>query len=233
MRPVSEEEALLDEERRQKLRAAARNGSAGDGPVDSLPWHDALPAALTPRPWRLPIVDRHFRWELRSWDEHDFARTGRQATWGAFLGVWAHSWFKILDRWFGSSPTTRIALLKNVSDMVLYQPVTICAFTSLTGVMMGKTGGELVERLKTVFPVVYTAVWVVWPPWNLFQFLVVPVHLRVVALNLLLIPWGCFVSGVACALCPSAVLTLARRTIGADEPHAEPTGPTCCNGSEY
>lgn len=152
-----------------------------------------LPASM--RVWE------RYTWRTPPLHEYDFNRTLRQASWGLWLGFWAHSWFQILDRVVRTSGGAAV-LAKGLSDMLLYQPVTIALFSTLTGTeeQLQTTGkvdvDALLARLDRVWLPTYKMVWIVWPVVNTINFALVPLHLRVAFLNAVLIPWAMYMSTV-------------------------------------
>lgn len=124
---------------------------------------------------------------------HDYLRTARMALYGgAVFGPAAATWFKFLSRHvtFPSSP--RKTMLARVAvDQGVFAPVFIGVFLSSMAVM---EGGSPKEKLGKNYWSALSTNWLVWPWVQMVNFTFVPLHHRVLFVNVVSIGWNCYLS---------------------------------------
>ncbi|KAK8061552.1 sym-1 [Apiospora phragmitis] len=126
-------------------------------------------------------------------DGHDFARTGRMALYGgAVFGPAATTWFGFLQRnvTVRGSPNATIAA-RVACDQLLFAPTFIGLFLSSMAVM---EGGSPQDKLEKSYKPALQANYMVWPFVQLVNFKFVPLHHRVLFVNIISIGWNCFLS---------------------------------------
>ncbi|KAK8121936.1 sym-1 [Apiospora sp. TS-2023a] len=151
-------------------------------------------------------------------DGHDFARTGRMALYGggksftpiyqglalpsfscltlqppkAVFGPAATTWFGFLQRnvTIRGRPNATIAA-RVACDQLLFAPTFIGLFLSSMAVM---EGGSPQAKLEKSYKPALQANYMLWPFVQLVNFKFVPLHHRVLFVNIISIGWNCFLS---------------------------------------
>ncbi|KAK8072003.1 hypothetical protein PG996_005351 [Apiospora saccharicola] len=116
-------------------------------------------------------------------DGHDFARTGRMALYGgAVFGPAATTWFGFLQRnvTIRGRPNATIAA-RVACDQLIFAPTFIGLFLSSMA-------------LEKSYKPALQANYMLWPFVQLVNFKFVPLHHRVLFVNVISIGWNCFLS---------------------------------------
>ncbi|XP_065898101.1 protein Mpv17-like [Dysidea avara] len=126
---------------------------------------------------------------------------GRSARFGlvgfCFAGPVIGGWYRLLDRVITSTgPTT--ALKKVLCDQCLFAPCIYVALLPLIGVSKGLfTTQELKQQLTKDYKHVLINNWKIWPAVQLANFYFVPLHFRLVVVNIVALGWNTYLSWVA------------------------------------
>ncbi|PIK51393.1 hypothetical protein BSL78_11715 [Apostichopus japonicus] len=123
---------------------------------------------------------------------HDFARTSRQALFGAFfVGPAMISWYKVLDRLYKGSGKL-VPMCKVITDQAVFAPVLITCFMSFVAWGNGRTGSQIKSQLKADFlPTLFTS-YMIYPAVQVVNFYVLPVDYRPVLINVVSIFWNTY-----------------------------------------
>ncbi|KAK8132433.1 Sym-1 [Apiospora kogelbergensis] len=126
-------------------------------------------------------------------DGHDFARTGRMALYGgAVFGPSATTWFGFLQRNVVVRNSANATIAARVAcDQLLFAPTFIGLFLSSMAVM---EGGSPKDKLEKSYLPALQANYMLWPFVQLVNFKFVPLHHRVLFVNIISIGWNCFLS---------------------------------------
>ncbi|KAH8827047.1 hypothetical protein DL96DRAFT_1710198 [Flagelloscypha sp. PMI_526] len=136
--------------------------------------------------------------ELRGF-QHDFLRTLRGAFFsGAIMGPPLTLWFTYLNnlRYGGK---TQSAIWKVFLDQILISPVILLSFFVFMSILEFKPS-EILERLHKAYFSSLIRGWMVFFPTQLFNFFLIPAHLRLVFVNIVAMFWNTYLSLVNNAL---------------------------------
>ncbi|KAI0402869.1 hypothetical protein F4802DRAFT_336198 [Xylaria palmicola] len=133
--------------------------------------------------------------EKKGLEKHEFARTGRMFAYGgAVFGPAATTWFKILSSRVVLRNKNAEILARVACDQLLFAPTFIGVFLSSMAVLEGSSPTEKLE--KSWLPTLTTN-WMIWPFVQMVNFKFVPLHHRVLAVNVVSIGWNCYLSMVS------------------------------------
>ncbi|KAJ8122290.1 hypothetical protein ONZ43_g1481 [Nemania bipapillata] len=125
--------------------------------------------------------------EKKGLKKHEFARTG------PVFGPAATTWFKILSKRVVLQNKNAEMLARVACDQLLFAPTFIGVFLSSMAVLEGSSPKEKLE--KSYWPALETN-WMIWPFVQMVNFKFVPLHHRVLAVNVVSIGWNCYLSMV-------------------------------------
>ncbi|KAI0203531.1 hypothetical protein F4808DRAFT_457804 [Astrocystis sublimbata] len=132
--------------------------------------------------------------EKKGWQKHELARTGRMFAYGgAVFGPAATTWFKILSQKVVLRNKNAEILARVACDQLIFAPTFIGIFLSTMAVLEGGSPKEKLD--KSYWPALSTN-WMVWPFVQMANFKFVPLHHRVLAVNVVSIGWNCYLSMV-------------------------------------
>ncbi|OIW26008.1 hypothetical protein CONLIGDRAFT_515878 [Coniochaeta ligniaria NRRL 30616] len=130
--------------------------------------------------------------EKKGFENHDLARTGRMALYGGTIfGPAATTWFGFLQRNVNLRTTNRTILARVALDQGVFAPTFIGVFLSSMAVLEGTSPQEKLEKSYT--PALLTN-YMIWPFVQLVNFKFVPLHHRVLFVNVISIGWNCYLS---------------------------------------
>ncbi|KAL6764900.1 hypothetical protein V8C86DRAFT_2465382 [Haematococcus lacustris] len=136
----------------------------------------------------------------------NWRRTLAMAIYG-FLwnGPSAHFWQMFMESMFQGSTGLLTVLKKVIIDQTSYGPLCNLMFMSYaTVVLEGKTLSFLRNKVQVEYPKVQLNGWKVWPLAALINYAFVPIHLRVLFVNLVALCWAIFLLLRAKAIATSA-----------------------------
>lgn len=124
----------------------------------------------------------------------DYARMARAMTYGAFVAApIGFTWYRFLGkRNFASG--WKDLIVKVALDQLVYAPlVAVPAYFTCMKYLEQRP--ELVyERLRDKYWETVKSTWALWPPFQVFNFLVVPPQYRLLAVNCFRLGWNCVLS---------------------------------------
>ncbi|KAJ9137612.1 Protein sym-1 [Coniochaeta hoffmannii] len=130
--------------------------------------------------------------EKKGFQNHDLARTGRMALYGGTIfGPAATTWFKFLQRNVNLRSANSTILARVALDQGVFAPTFIGIFLSSMAVLEGTSPQEKLE--KSYKPALLTN-YMIWPFVQLVNFKFVPLHHRVLFVNVISIGWNCYLS---------------------------------------
>ncbi|KAI1802909.1 hypothetical protein F4811DRAFT_554421 [Daldinia bambusicola] len=130
--------------------------------------------------------------EKKGLEKHEIARTGRMFLYGgAVFGPAATTWYGILQRSIQLRSPRAEMVARVAADQLLFAPTFIGVFLSSMAVL---EGGSPKEKLaKSYWPALSTN-YLIWPFVQMANFTFVPLHHRVLVVNLVSIGWNCYLS---------------------------------------
>lgn len=130
--------------------------------------------------------------ERRGTKDHDAARTARMALYGGTVfGPAATTWYRFLQTKVVLSTPRRTMLAQVACDQGLFAPVFIGIFLSSMAALEGSWPRENLERN---YRTALTTNYAVWPAVQMVNFSLVPLHHRVLFVNVVSIGWNSYLS---------------------------------------
>ncbi|KAI1313968.1 hypothetical protein F5Y03DRAFT_389456 [Xylaria venustula] len=130
--------------------------------------------------------------EKKGLEKHEFMRTGRMFAYGgAVFGPAATTWFGILQKRVVLKNKNAEILARVACDQLIFAPTFIAVFLGSMAVLEGNSPKEKLE--KAYFPTLQTN-WMLWPFVQVANFKFVPLHHRVLAVNVVSIGWNAYLS---------------------------------------
>ena len=154
-------------------------------------------------------------------DQH---RTSQVFITGFVVGPTCHFWYKCLDHfWPGRSLST--VLRKVLIDQVVFSPVNIGMFLIMIGYLNGYSTPRILADLKDKGLDLLKAEWIVWPPAQLVNFLLLPTKYRVLYDNTVSLAFDSYYSYVTFSRDRHNDLKAKRRVLVLDPPEGEESVP--------
>eukprot|EP01135_Chromosphaera_perkinsii_P005623 Nk52_evm37s355 gene=Nk52_evmTU37s355 len=133
--------------------------------------------------------------EKRAFEDVDLKRTSRNSITGVMVvGPFAHHWFKMLEGRFGASQSVGTVAKKILADQVFATPFIVNAVLFTTTALSGKGLEGAVEKVKTTGPEAVLSAYKVWPIANGLNFMLVPIHFRVLYTNCVSMGWSTYLA---------------------------------------
>lgn len=130
--------------------------------------------------------------EKKGWKNHELARTGRMALYGGVIfGPAATTWFKFLQNKIVLRNKNAEIVARVAADQMLFAPTNLCVFLSSMAIMEGSSPKE---KLDSTYKGALQTNWMVWPFVQVVNFKFVPLHHRVLLVNVISIGWNCYLS---------------------------------------
>ena len=107
----------------------------------------------------------------------DFKRTIRLGVVGLTQGPPHHYWYVYLDK-FLPGKSYGVVMKKILADQIFAAPFFAITFIFGAGLLEGKDVGACRREFKTKFPTIYLFDWVLWPPSQAVNFLLIPSQFR-------------------------------------------------------
>lgn len=147
-------------------RLEARSASSGAGASPRTPW----------------------RW--------DAARTARMCAYGGlWLSPFLHNWYRVLDKMVIGTGLRALAP-KLALDQTLAAGANMVMFFTITKTLEGQTPAQVRDTLRDRLWPTMLSLWCVWPAVQLVNFTLVPLHRRVLVVNLVGVGWSTYLSYV-------------------------------------
>ncbi|XP_060074215.1 mpv17-like protein 2 [Ylistrum balloti] len=125
----------------------------------------------------------------------NLTRSKHVAASGLVIGPFCHYWYLFLDKWLPGK-TIKVVLKKVIVDQLICSPIYISLFLLTTSILENKTWEEIKEETTSKGAILYLAEWIVWPPAQLFNFLILPTRFRVLYDNTISLGFDCYFSRV-------------------------------------
>ncbi|OHF01140.1 sym-1 [Colletotrichum orchidophilum] len=130
--------------------------------------------------------------DKRGLEKHDFARTGRMALYGGVIfGPVATTWFKFLQNNVVLKNKNAEMLARVAVDQGVFAPVMISVFLSSMATL---EGSSIKEKLDKNYKTALTSNYLLWPFVQVVNFKFVPLHHRVLFVNVISIGWNSYLS---------------------------------------
>lgn len=114
-----------------------------------------------------------------------------------YSGPVGHLWFNTLEKLVRTQQQVLSVTLKLLIDQVMYAPVAISGYLVVRGILEGRSGTQIREKLEEKVVPATQAAWQFWPFVNLVSFSVVPVIYRVLFGNACAIYWNARLSAIS------------------------------------
>ncbi|KAL2882860.1 sym-1 [Colletotrichum salicis] len=130
--------------------------------------------------------------DKRGLEKHEWARTGRMALYGGVIfGPVATTWFKFLQNNVVLKNKNAEMLARVAVDQGVFAPVMISVFLSSMATL---EGGSIKEKLDKNYKTALTSNYMLWPFVQVVNFKFVPLHHRVLFVNVISIGWNSYLS---------------------------------------
>ncbi|OLN86773.1 Protein sym-1 [Colletotrichum chlorophyti] len=130
--------------------------------------------------------------EKRGVKGHDLSRTGRMALYGGVIfGPAATTWFKFLQNNIVLKNKNAEILARVAVDQGVFAPTFIGVFLSSMAVL---EGSSVQEKLDKNYKTALTSNYMLWPFVQAVNFKLVPLHHRVLFVNVISIGWNSYLS---------------------------------------
>ncbi|WQF87511.1 hypothetical protein CDEST_12525 [Colletotrichum destructivum] len=130
--------------------------------------------------------------DKRGLEKHDFARTGRMALYGGVIfGPIATNWFKFLQHNVVLKNKNAEILARVAVDQGVFAPVMISVFLSSMATL---EGSSVQEKLDKNYKTALTSNYMLWPFVQMVNFKLVPLHHRLLFVNVISIGWNSYLS---------------------------------------
>ncbi|KAI5196421.1 putative integral membrane protein, Mpv17/PMP22 family [Aureobasidium subglaciale] len=124
---------------------------------------------------------------------HDLARSGRMALYGgAVFGPLATTWFGFLQRRVRIPSSPNMEILARVGlDQAILAPTNLFVFLSSMAIM---EGSDPSKKIESTYWNALSKNWMLWPFVQAVNFKFVPLHHRVLVVNVVSLGWNCYLS---------------------------------------
>ncbi|CAI5732589.1 unnamed protein product [Hyaloperonospora brassicae] len=130
-------------------------------------------------------------------DSFGLKRTARMMVWGGlFFAPFNHAWYNLLEKVVRGNTATAIVKKIAADQLIVTPPVTLSFFT-YAGLSDGKSLHDTMEHASAKLRPTLAANWAVWPLVHVGTFGFVPLHYRVLFINVVNIGWSAFLSRMA------------------------------------
>ena len=107
----------------------------------------------------------------------DWERSGRMLAVGLSQGPPHHYWYKYLDLLLPGKTVTTVAK-KILADQLVAAPFFAVTFVVFAALLEGRSLEQAWSEFVAKFPTIYLFDWVIWPPSQAVNFLLVPQQFR-------------------------------------------------------
>jgi len=109
---------------------------------------------------------------------YNYRRTFNMGLTGMLVSIICHFWYIKLDKIFPGRGF-KIAMQKMLLDQTACSPVTITVFLATLTILEGSSFEDFLDDMRNKAWRLYIAEWIVWPPFQLFNFIFLPLRFRV------------------------------------------------------
>ncbi|EPE31828.1 hypothetical protein GLAREA_11910 [Glarea lozoyensis ATCC 20868] len=130
--------------------------------------------------------------EKKGLANHELARTGRMALYGgAIFGPAATTWFKFLQNKIVLKNKNLEIVARVAADQTIFASTNLFVFLSSMAIMEGSSPKD---KLESTYATALQKNWMVWPFVQAINFKLVPLHHRVLVVNVISLGWNCYLS---------------------------------------
>ncbi|GKT41671.1 protein sym-1 [Colletotrichum spaethianum] len=130
--------------------------------------------------------------DKRGLEKHDLGRTARMFLYGgAIFGPIATNWFKFLQHNIVLKNKNAEILARVAVDQGVFAPVMIGVFLSSMATL---EGGSVQEKLDKNYKTALTSNYMLWPFVQMVNFKLIPLHHRLLFVNVISIGWNSYLS---------------------------------------
>ena len=128
--------------------------------------------------------------------EVDVARTSRATVFGGVFSLWLHGWWNFLERGgHRIAPVATRGTLLNASfkvfcDQTFSATLFNAGYIAAANAKPGATVGSVWSCVVAQTPSQMLLHWRFWPMFHLMNFIFIPLHYRVVAMNVVKVGWS-------------------------------------------
>ncbi|GMK54354.1 hypothetical protein CspeluHIS016_0109400 [Cutaneotrichosporon spelunceum] len=132
--------------------------------------------------------------EKKGWSNHDWPRTGRIVTWGgAFFAPAVTAWFQVLNK-VPMTNKVKGTAIRVVLDQFVAAPIVLSCFYAVMTLLEGKDLAAAKEKAdKNIWPTLKVN-WSLFVPVQTINQSVVPLHYRLVVINVVNLFFNTFLS---------------------------------------
>jgi len=139
------------------------------------------------------VVGQHVI-EKKPLEKHDWVRTVRFCGFGPLIWVpISNRWILFAEKAFPVPPVRNLFLKVGIDQFFLGSLLTLIAF-HYNELLSGHTMEDVRNKISAHFMIVMKLAWSVWIPAQLFNFYVMPLHYRVVFVQVVALGWNCYMS---------------------------------------
>lgn len=109
----------------------------------------------------------------------------------AIFGPAATTWFKFLQNKIVLQNKNLEIVARVAADQTIFASTNLFVFLSSMAIMEGKSPKE---KLDSTYKTALQKNWMVWPFIQLVNFKLVPLHHRVLVVNVISLGWNCYLS---------------------------------------
>jgi protein Mpv17 len=109
------------------------------------------------------------------------------------FGPAATTWYKALQHRINLSSTNGTILARVAADQFVFAPINLGFFLSSMAILEGSDPKKKIDN--AYWPALSTN-WLVWPWVQMLNFKLVPLHHRVLVVNIVSLGWNCYLSWV-------------------------------------
>ncbi|KAG8248961.1 Protein Mpv17 [Homalodisca vitripennis] len=131
--------------------------------------------------------------EKRKFKGIEWNRCARYASIGLFIGPTVGIWYRVLEYQFGSGGV-KILFKKIACDQLLFAPFFLGCLMCTIDTLKGKSVQETKEDLKNNYPEILLSNYKVWPFVQVVNFYFVPLHFRVLFVQMISVLWNTYLS---------------------------------------
>lgn len=107
------------------------------------------------------------------------------------FGPAATKWYQILQQRVNLGSTGATTAARVLADQTVFASTNLFVFLSTMSIL---EGGSPKEKLEKSYLPGLKANWLVWPAVQAINFTLVPLHHRVLVVNIVSLGWNCFLS---------------------------------------
>uniref|UniRef100_A0A1B6EVZ7 Mitochondrial inner membrane protein Mpv17 n=1 Tax=Cuerna arida TaxID=1464854 RepID=A0A1B6EVZ7_9HEMI len=131
--------------------------------------------------------------EKRNFNGIEWNRCARYASIGLLIGPTVGIWYRVLEYQFGSGGV-KVLFKKIACDQLIFAPIFLGCLMFTIDTLKGTPMQEIREDLKHNYPEVLLSNYKVWPFVQVINFYFVPLHFRVLFVQMISVMWNTYLS---------------------------------------